>query len=132
MADKQISALLTSKGKPQDKIDCIAWLLLNVFGCSFCKTCRDKPCKIKDGEFCTDNIANYIREAVKEENADVTPISEVEKELQALRAFKDYFDSLYGQGLEIANWHSNGKLEPYETFYDSAYEEFNKYIGEKK
>lgn len=59
---------LTSIGKPKNKIDCIAWLLLNVFGCKFCETCRDKSCNIKDGELCTDNIANYIREAVKEEN----------------------------------------------------------------
>lgn len=58
---------LTIKGKPKGKVNCIAWLLLNLFGCEFCKTCRDKPCGIKDGEFCTDNIANYIREAVKEE-----------------------------------------------------------------
>lgn len=58
---------LTVKGKPKGKVDCIAWLLLNLFGCKFCETCRDKPCGIKDGEFCTDNIANYIREAVKEE-----------------------------------------------------------------
>lgn len=74
MADKQI---LTIKGKPKNKIDCIAWLLLNVFGCDFCKTCRDKPCKIKDGECCTDNIAKYIRETVIKE-ADVVPRSEYE------------------------------------------------------
>lgn len=70
---------LTSIGKPKNKIDCIAWLLLNVFGCKFCETCRDKPCDIKDGECCTDNIANYIREAVKEENkpaADVVELPE--------------------------------------------------------
>lgn len=68
---------LTSKGKPKNKIDCVAWLLLNVFGCKFCETCRDKPCNIKDGEFCTDNIANYIREAVKEENKTVADVVEV-------------------------------------------------------
>lgn len=67
---------LNSIGKPKNKIDCIAWLLLNVFGCKFCETCRDKPCNIKDGESCTDNIANYIREAVKEETptADVVEV----------------------------------------------------------
>lgn len=67
---------LTSIGKPKNKIDCVAWLLLNVFGCKFCETCRDKPCNIKDGELCTDNIANYIREAVKEETptADVVEV----------------------------------------------------------
>lgn len=43
-------------------------LLLNGSGCGFCKTCRDNPCGIKDGEKCTDNIANYIRECVVNEN----------------------------------------------------------------
>lgn len=42
--------------------------------------------------------------------------------IEALR-FKEYFDSLYGQGLEIANWHMNGDLEPFDNFYDSALEE---------
>ncbi len=65
--EKQIEGYLTTKAKPKNKIDCIAWLLLNVFGCKFCETCRDKPCNIKEGELCTNNIANYIREAVKEE-----------------------------------------------------------------
>ena len=68
---------LISIGKPKNKIDCIAWLLLNVFGCKFCETCRDKPCNIKDGELCTDNIANYIREAVKEENTPTADVVEV-------------------------------------------------------
>ena len=72
---------LNSIGKPKNKIDCIAWLLLNVFGCKFCETCRDKSCNIKDGELCTDNIANYIREAVKEETptADVVEVVRCDK-----------------------------------------------------
>lgn len=41
--------------------------------------------------------------------------------IEALR-FKESFDSLYGQGLEIANWHMNGDLEPFDNFYDSALE----------
>ena len=36
--------------------------------------------------------------------------------------FKQYFDELYGQGLEIANWHLNGELEPFDNFYESACE----------
>ena len=36
--------------------------------------------------------------------------------------FKQYFDELYGKGLEIANWHLNGELEPFDTFYESACE----------
>lgn len=40
----------------------------------------------------------------------------------ALVRFKKYFDELYGQGLEIANWHQNGELEPFDNFYESAIE----------
>ena len=48
-----------------------------------------------------------------------------EKEVERLRAFKSYFDSLYGTGVDIANWHKNGELEPFDNFYDSAIEEMN-------
>lgn len=47
-------------------------------------------------------------------------------EIKALRAFKDYFDNLYGQGLEVANFHLNGDLEPFDNFYDSAIAEYVK------
>lgn len=36
--------------------------------------------------------------------------------------FKKYFDELYGAGLEVAYWHQNGDLEPFDTFYESALE----------
>ena len=36
--------------------------------------------------------------------------------------FKEYFDEMYGKGLEIANWHLNGELEPFDNFYESACE----------
>ena len=39
-----------------------------------------------------------------------------------LVSFKEYFKDLYGQGLEIANWHQNGELEPFDNFYESAIE----------
>ena len=42
--------------------------------------------------------------------------------IKSLSKFKVYFDDLYGQGLEIANWHLNGELEPFDNFYDSAME----------
>ena len=42
------------------------------------------------------------------------------EECQEAIRFKEYFDELYGQGLEIANWHQNGDLEPFDNFYDSA------------
>ena len=42
------------------------------------------------------------------------------KETDGLRRFKKYFEDLYGEGLEIANYHMNGDTEPFDNFYDSA------------
>lgn len=44
------------------------------------------------------------------------------EELQSAVNFKNYFMELYGEGLEVANWHKNGDLEPLTTFIDSALE----------
>lgn len=60
---------MRKQGMPDNPINQIAWLLLNGSGCGFCKVCRDKPCNIKDGEKCTINIADYIRECVHAEDA---------------------------------------------------------------
>ena len=43
----------------------------------------------------------------------------IQAAVQALH-FKEYFKNLYGEGLEVANWHKNGDLEPYDNFYDNA------------
>lgn len=40
--------------------------------------------------------------------------------VEELQRFRSYFDSLYGQGLEIANWHRNGDTDPFDNFYDAA------------
>lgn len=51
------------------------------------------------------------------------------EELEALRAFKSYFDDcMVGQGYEIANFHMNGELEPFDNFFASAMEEYSKAI----
>lgn len=64
---------MKDKGMTKGKVEQMAWLLLNGGLCGFCKVCRDEPCNIKDGEKCTDNIANYIRECVRnEDKADNT------------------------------------------------------------
>ncbi len=41
-------------------------------------------------------------------------------ERDKLLKFKQYFDSLYGENLEVANWHLNGELEPFDNFYEDA------------
>jgi hypothetical protein len=48
---------------------------------------------------------------------------ELEKRVDELGRFKSYWDALYGQGLEVANWHKNGDLEPFDSFYESAEQE---------
>lgn len=61
---------MKENGMPAGKVNQIAWLLLQIDGCGFCKICRDEPCNIKDGEKCTRNIADYIRRIVHEEDRD--------------------------------------------------------------
>lgn len=41
-------------------------------------------------------------------------------ECREAKRFKEYFDELYGIGLEVANWHQNGNTEPFDNFYDAA------------
>ncbi len=77
---------LKDKGMPHGKVNQIDWLLLNGSGCGFCKICRDEPCGIKDGEKCTDNIANYIRECVRSENV------KEESDLYDVNGLSDYWD----------------------------------------
>jgi hypothetical protein len=43
-------------------------------------------------------------------------------EYKQLQAFYNYFSELYGKGLEVANWHLNGDLEPFDEFFVSAEE----------
>ena len=74
--DQGLRPYLRSDGMPQNKVRQIAWLLLNGGGCAFCKVCRDEPCDIKDGASCTDNIANYIRKIVAEEELDPGELDE--------------------------------------------------------
>ena len=51
-------------------------------------------------------------------------VCKLEEALVALFAFKSYFDGLYGEGLDVANYHLNGATEPFDSFYDSAISEY--------
>lgn len=53
-------------------------------------------------------------------------VPELAKRLSEYKEFYDYFSELYGQGLEVANWHINGDLEPFDDFFDAAEEEMKK------
>jgi len=45
--------------------------------------------------------------------------------MKGLKFFYDYFAELHGQDLQIANWHANDDLEPFDNFFDSAEEALN-------
>ena len=66
-------------------------------------------------------IENFMENANSKECYESLYVA-LKKAVSALK-FKAYFDDLYGQGLEIANWHLNGDLEPFDNFYDAACEE---------
>jgi hypothetical protein len=35
------------------------------------------------------------------------------------RVVREIWESLYGQNMQVANWHQNGELEPMDTFFES-------------
>ena len=39
------------------------------------------------------------------------------------KKFYEYWADLYGTGLEIANWHLNGSMKPFDNFFDAAVNE---------
>lgn len=55
-------------------------------------------------------------------NEDINYLIEQVDKMQKLEKFKQYFDELYGQGLEIVNWHMNDDTELFDNFYESAVE----------
>lgn len=55
-------------------------------------------------------------------------INRQQAEIERLKAFKSYFDGLYGKGLDVANWHLNSELEPFDNFFESALQEV---VGEE-
>lgn len=50
---------------------------------------------------------------------EIPTIYDTNKVEESIR-FKEYFDNLYGEGLEVQNYHLNGDTEPFDNFYDSA------------
>lgn len=51
---------------------------------------------------------------------------EMENTAKEYRAFKEFFDALYGRNLTVGNWHLNGALEPFDNFYDKAVDDMRK------
>ena len=65
------------------------------------------------------NKACLIAIKALEEIQQYRAIGTIEEFRQAMR-FKEYFMELYDEGLEVANWHKNGDLEPLVNFIDEA------------
>ena len=69
---------------------------------------------------------DIIDSLIAEQETLQKALAEKNAEVERLKKFKYYFDDLYGIGLEVAEWHHNGMLEPFDNFYDSAIEEMDK------
>lgn len=59
----------------------------------------------------------YDQEAVEIALSALRPASR-----EPLEKFKEYFDDLYGKGLEIYGWHMNGEAKSFDDFYEDACE----------
>lgn len=74
-------------------------------------------CKIRNCKWGTCNCSQITA------NAALDLVNRQQAEIERLKAFKSYFDELYGKGLDVANWHLNSELEPFDNFYESALQE---------
>lgn len=59
-------------------------------------------------------------------------LDKLNKENDALKAYKNYFADCYGQGYEVANYHLNGDLEPLDSFIDGAEAEYNSALSKEE
>lgn len=80
----------------------------------------DKDDKFKKSIKKLQNIVAIINTDHKKESVEYKEV--LKTAISALK-FKNYFDELYGQGLQIAYYHQNGDLEPFDNFYDEACED---------
>lgn len=75
-------------------------------------------CPLLNIEGCAYEAAKYALDLINRQQA----------EIERLKAFKSYFDELYGKGLDVANWHLNSELEPFDNIFESALQEV---VGEE-
>lgn len=98
-----------------------------VTSCCACVSMHCDEChghsKFVQGRFCS-NCGRPLKAELTRLYVPKSEVERLEKEIKALLAFKDYFSDLYGHGLEVANWHENGALEPFDNFYESAEDEY--------
>lgn len=59
----------------------------------------------------------YSKTALEVALSTIRPVSR-----EQLEKFKEYFDDLYGKGLEVYGWHMNGEAKSFDDFYEDACE----------
>lgn len=68
-----------------------------------------------------EQLSEQLSELHSELHVDImTAIKMINSKMLKAIQFVEYFDELYGTGLEIANYHLNGELEPFDNFYEAA------------
>lgn len=76
-----------------------------------------RHCKLKDkNDKCQKFLYSDVLGLIDENNRQ-------KAEIKRLIAFKTYFDNLYGKDLEVANFHYNGDLEPFDSIFEDAIKE---------
>ena len=77
---------------------------------------------LNDSKVIKKNCDSNIQKAEEQIAIHKLALAQLEEknELKSLKEFKSYFEDLYGQGLEVANWHQNGDTEPFDSFFESA------------
>lgn len=97
--------------------------ILNV-GIKECRTC-DRNLRCEECVYQNENeiIKSEIERLKAMNQSKLDTIHDLQTKITKLQAFKAYFDELYGKGLNIANWHLNGELEPFDNFYEDALQE---------
>jgi len=91
----------------------------------------ERSAYIEDIQFCFDTIVMKDETLLELNDLAMNVMQEIKKaEVGGLQhqRFQDYFEELYGKGLEITNWHKNGETESFDAFYDAAI----KYAVEEK
>ena len=77
---------------------------------------------VLDSGFGSNQGENSILYRRRKEMAEIslTALRPVSRE--PLEKFKEYFDDLYGKGLEVYGWHMNGEAKSFDDFYEDACE----------
>lgn len=80
---------------------------------------RDNPSTFWASHQMADGVKNAERRIAALDLA-LSALRPVSRE--PLEKFKEYFDDLYGKGLEVYGWHMNGEAKSFDDFYEDACE----------